>query len=120
MKHTKKIFLFTVVFLAMYSCSTKKDTIVNRNYHALTTYFNILFNGEEVFKDGIESINKGFKDDWFEQLPIEPIVFDERKIAAPKFNNSGPGGGFGLKKRIQLQVTNQKNKLLLKKQKKKL
>ena len=98
MKHTKKIFLFTVVFLAMYSCSTKKDTIVNRNYHALTTYFNILFNGEEVFKDGIEDINKGFKDDWFEQLPIEPIVFDDRKIAAPKFNNSQPGGGFGFKK----------------------
>ena len=98
MKHTKKIFLFTVVFLAMYSCSTKKDTIVNRNYHALTTYFNILFNGEEVFKDGIEGINKGFKDDWFEQLPIEPIVFDDRKIAAPKFNNSQPGGGFGFEK----------------------
>ena len=98
MKYTKKIFLFTVVFLAMYSCSTKKDTVVNRNYHALTTYFNILFNGEEVFKDGIESINKEFKDDWFEQLPIEPIVFDDRKIAAPKFNNSQPGGGFGFKK----------------------
>ena len=98
MKYTKKIFLFTVVFLAMYSCSTKKDTVVNRNYHALTTYFNILFNGEEVFKDGIEGINKGFKDDWFEQLPIEPIVFDDRKIAAPKFNNSGPGAGFGFKK----------------------
>ncbi len=99
MKYTKKIFLFTVVFLAMYSCSTKKDTVVNRNYHALTTYFNILFNGEEVFKDGIEGINKGFKDDWFEQLPIEPIVFDDRKIAAPKFNNSGPGRGFGFKKK---------------------
>ena len=98
MKYTKKIFLFTVVFLAMFACSTKKDTIVNRNYHVLTTYFNILFNGEEVFNDGIEAINKGFKDDWFEQLPIEPIVFDDRKIAAPKFNNSQPGGGFGFEK----------------------
>lgn len=55
----------------------------------------MLFNGKEAFRQGIEGINNQYKDDWFQQLPIEPIQFEEDKIAIPKFNNSGPGAGFG-------------------------
>jgi tetratricopeptide (TPR) repeat protein len=94
MKYIKKILLFTVLFGAMYACSAKKDTIISRNYHALTSHFNILFNGEEAFEKGIEEINQGYKDDWFEQLPIEPIVFDDREIGVPTFKDSSPGSGF--------------------------
>lgn len=85
MKQLNKILLFTVLLGTIYACSTKKDTVISRNYHALTSHFNILFNGEEAFKKGIEGINQGYKDDWFQQLPIEPIVFDDRKIVAPTF-----------------------------------
>ncbi|WP_435414046.1 tetratricopeptide repeat protein [Polaribacter aestuariivivens] len=95
MKHIKKLLFIAIAFTAIYSCSTKKDTIISRNYHAMTTYFNILFNGEEAFKKGVEGINSGYNDDWFEQLPIEPIEFDDRKITVPTFNNNGPGAGFG-------------------------
>lgn len=95
MKHTKKIVLLFAVFIVLYSCSTKKDTIINRNYHALTTKFNVLFNGKEAFKDGIKEINDGYKDDFFKQLPIEPIAFDEDKIVLPKYSNKGIGAGFG-------------------------
>jgi tetratricopeptide (TPR) repeat protein len=94
MKYIKKILLFTLLCGALYACSAKKDTVISRNYHALTSYFNILFNGEEAFEKGIEGINQGYKDDWFEQLPIEPIVFDERKITVPTFKNNSPGAGF--------------------------
>ena len=38
--------------------------------------------------------NEGYKDDYFEILPIEPVEFEEDKIVMPKFNN-GPGAGFG-------------------------
>lgn len=95
MKYTLKILLVTIVSVALYACSTKKDTVINRNYHVLTTKYNILFNGEEAFEEGLQGIADGFKDDWFEQLPIEPITFDDRKIVAPSFKNSGPGAGFG-------------------------
>ena len=95
MKNIKKILLFMVLFGTIYACSTKKDTVISRNYHALTSHFNILFNGEEALKKGVEGINQGYKDDWFQQLPIEPIEFDDRKIAAPTFKNNGPGAGFG-------------------------
>ncbi|QOD59906.1 tetratricopeptide repeat protein [Polaribacter haliotis] len=95
MKHIKKILFIAIAFGAIYSCSTKKDTVISRNFHAMTAYFNILFNGEEAFKQGIKGINEGYKDDWFKQLPIEPIEFDERKIVVPSFKSSGMGAGFG-------------------------
>jgi tetratricopeptide (TPR) repeat protein len=98
MKYIKKILLFTVLLGTMFACSVKKDTVVSRNYHALTTYFNILFNGEEVFEEGLQGIRDSYKDDWFQQLIIEPIAFDDRKIAIPTFRNQQPGAGFGFKK----------------------
>jgi tetratricopeptide (TPR) repeat protein len=92
--YTQKIIVILVLFVAAYSCSTKKDTIINRNFHAITTKFNILFNGQEAFNKGIEEVNTGYIDDWFSRLPIEPIVFEEDKIVLESFN-SNPGAGFG-------------------------
>ena len=92
-KYTKKIVLVVTLFLVLFSCSTRKDTFINRNYHALTTKFNVLFNGKEAFNEGIESINNNYKDDWFKQLPIEPIEFEEGKIVLSS-KNSGIGAGF--------------------------
>ncbi len=77
----------------MYACSTRKDSIINRNYHALTTKYNILYNGNIAFNNGIEEINNNYKDDWFEQLSIEPIAFEEDKFIISEFTN-GPGAGF--------------------------
>ena len=94
MKFIKKIVSILSVFAILSSCSTRKDTIVSRNWHSLNTKFNVLFNGKEAFKEGIDGINESYKDDWFEQLPIEPIKFAREKIEIPKFNNS-IGAGFG-------------------------
>ncbi|WP_158840021.1 type IX secretion system periplasmic lipoprotein PorW/SprE [Polaribacter sp. L3A8] len=93
MKYTKKIVLLLSVFTVLYSCSTRKDTLISRNWHALNTKFNVLFNGEEAFKKGVEGINENYKDDWYQQLPIEPIKFEEDKIIIPNLN-SGMGAGF--------------------------
>ena len=95
MEYIKKIFLCLILLGVLYACSTKKDTVISRNYNALTSHFNILFNGEEAFEKGIQAINQEYKDNWFEQLPIEPIVFDDRKVAVPTFKNNSPGFGFG-------------------------
>ncbi|WP_223442495.1 tetratricopeptide repeat protein [Polaribacter litorisediminis] len=94
MKNTQRIFFTLIIFVTIFSCSTKKDTIINRNFHALTTKFNVLFNGKEAFQQGLEEINTNYKDDWFKRLPIEPIEFEEDKIVVATFNNS-PGAGFG-------------------------
>ncbi|QNM84835.1 tetratricopeptide repeat protein [Polaribacter pectinis] len=95
MKYIKKIILIIAVFTVLYACSTKKDTVINRNFHALTTKFNVLFNGKEAFKAGLEGINNGYVDDYFRQLPIEPIEFEEDKIIIPTYSRSEMGAGFG-------------------------
>ena len=92
-KYIKKIVLLLIVFTALYSCSTRKDTLISRNWHALNTKFNVLFNGKEALKKGVEAINNDYKDDWFLQLPLEPIDFKEDKIDIPNFN-SNIGAGF--------------------------
>lgn len=94
MKYTKKIIFFLSVFGVLYACSTKKDTIISRNWHSLNTKYNVLFNGKESFNKGLQAINDSYKDDWFVQLPIEPIKFEEDKIVISR-SNSGMGAGFG-------------------------
>ncbi|WP_299015209.1 tetratricopeptide repeat protein [uncultured Polaribacter sp.] len=105
MKYIKKILVFTILATLIYACSSKKDTITSRNYHAMTSYFNILFNGEEAFEEGLEGIRNSYKDDWFEQLIIEPIEFDDRKIVVAKFNGGGLGAGFGGNKKVEAEAS---------------
>jgi len=98
-KSTNKIVLVIAVFTVLLSCSTKKDTIINRNWHSLNTKFNVLFNGKEAFKEGVNTINESYKEDWFQQLLIEPIKFEEDKIAIPTFNSKiKSGSSFGRNK----------------------
>jgi len=91
MKDIKQILFFAAISTIVISCSTKKDTVINRNFNALTTKYNVLFNGKESFKKGIEEVNSKHKDNYWKQLAIEPIKFDEDKVAVPTFS---PGAGF--------------------------
>lgn len=94
MKTIQKIGFFSLVLL-LASCGTKKNTFVARNYQALTTKFNVLYNGKIAFQQGIDEINSKYQDDFWELLPIEPLKFEENKIAVPKLTPSfrGPGSG---------------------------
>lgn len=63
------------------ACSTKKDALLNRNFHALNTKYNILYNGEIAFEEGREELNASYQDDYWELLPIERLeVTDEIKL----------------------------------------
>lgn len=93
MKITFRYLILFTFIAVIASCSTKKDSVISRNYHALTTKYNILFNGNNAFDKGIDEINNSYRDDWFLQLPLEPIEFEEDKIIAPTFNNN-IGSGF--------------------------
>lgn len=98
MKYTKKTILILSVFAILYACSTKKNTATNRGFHSSTTKHNVLFNGKEALNRGIQRINEGYKEDWFEQLPIEPIKFEEDKISIP-YATFGIRSGFGVAKK---------------------
>jgi len=63
------------------ACSTKKDAFINRNWHALNTKYNTLYNGNIAFEEGRESLNTNYQDDYWEILPIERLeVTDEIKL----------------------------------------
>lgn len=94
MKITHKIIVFGFFLVLAIACGTKKNTFVSRNYQALTTKYNVLFNGHEALKSGIEEINANYKDDWFQRLPIEPIEFEEKRADITSF---GLGAGFDSK-----------------------
>ena len=91
---------FLCVLLFIVSCSTKKDAFLNRKYNALTTQYNILYNGGIAFEEGLSEINLNYEDDFFELLPIEPLSFDNIKFRIPILSTGAkePGIGFDVKK----------------------
>ena len=99
MKNSQKIG-FLSVLLFIISCSTKKDAFLNRNYNALTTQYNILYNGGVAFDQGLNEINLNYEDDFFELLPIEPLSFENIKFRIPILSTGAkePGIGFDVKK----------------------
>lgn len=60
----------------MVGCSTKKDAFLNRSYHSVTTRYNVLFNGNEALRIGLNELNSNYKDNYWERLPIEPLKVD--------------------------------------------
>lgn len=77
MDSTLKIFVISFAAILMVGCSTKKDAFVNRQYHAMSTKYNVLYNGNIAFKDGLEALSYNYEDNYWGILPIEPLKVDE-------------------------------------------
>ncbi len=71
----------------MIACSTKKNTFLSRNSHALSTKYNILYNGEIGLDKGLQAIQANNQDNFWEMLPIEKMQFDENFTEGEKAKN---------------------------------
>lgn len=71
----KHFILYISALLLLCSCSTRKDKFLNRQYHALITKYNVLYNGKLAFEKGLDQVEKTYEDDFSEVLPIEPFSF---------------------------------------------
>jgi tetratricopeptide (TPR) repeat protein len=70
-----------LVGIVFNACSTQKDKFINRNWHALNTKYNTLYNGNLAFEKGLEEISATYRDDYWEILPVERLkVTDEVKL----------------------------------------
>lgn len=77
-KYISALVLGTLLFNA---CSTKKDAALNRNWHALNTKYNTLYNGNIAFEEGRVALNDSYRDDYWEILPVERLeVSGELKL----------------------------------------
>jgi len=56
-----------------YGCSLKKNTWKTRKYQEINTRFNVYFNGEISYKEGLENISKVNKEDYSNIIPMYPI-----------------------------------------------
>ena len=79
---------FTAFILILVACSTKKDTFLARNSHALSTRDNILYNGQIGLDKGIKDIKTGAKDNFWKRLPIERMQIIDENVAVAKPKNA--------------------------------
>ncbi len=64
--------ILTSAWILIAGCSTRRNTAGTRFYHALTTRYNVYFNGQEAYKNGVLAQVQGHKDNYMELLPLYP------------------------------------------------
>ena len=65
--------LSLLLIVIILSCSTSKKGILNKEYHALTSKYNVIFNGKEAFSVGEEILLEAFEENFYDYIPVEPI-----------------------------------------------
>ena len=83
----KPPFVISILILLV-ACSTKRDTFLARNSHALSTKYNILYNGQVGFNKGLVSIDAQNKDNYWDLLPIERLQIIDDATADEKSKNT--------------------------------
>ena len=74
--------LLCVALLGLASCSTQRNTWASRSFHQTKTKYNIHYNGQKAFDEGLEAINEAHEDDYSSVLPLYPISDHEAAKAA--------------------------------------
>jgi hypothetical protein len=77
---TYKYIFITTIILFLVACSTKRNTFVSRNYHALTTKDNVLYNGNLALEKGILEVKSQYVDNFWAILPVERMQISEDQI----------------------------------------
>jgi len=75
-----KYTLSVCLLLILIACSVKKDKFINRNYHAVTTEYNVLYNGNLSLDKGLEDLKATYQDNFWEILPIERMPKNEEAL----------------------------------------
>ena len=70
----------SLVMVVVFSCSTEKNTFINRNYHSLTAHYNGYYNANELINQSMVSYQQGRIEDYYTLIPIDPVPGDEEVI----------------------------------------
>jgi tetratricopeptide (TPR) repeat protein len=73
LKGQPTFWISSFLILLLFSCSTNRKGLLNKEYHTLTTRYNVLFNGKEAFDIGESILEQAFEDNFYQMLPLEPI-----------------------------------------------
>lgn len=86
--NTSRYIAFLVVSMFLIACSTRKDTFLSRNSHALSTKYNILYNGGLAMEQGLIDLRTQYKDNFWEILPVERMQIDDKSMLPGEKKNS--------------------------------
>lgn len=75
-----KYLLLVGVFAVLIACSTRRNTFLSRNSHALSTKYNILYNGGLALDAGLVELKSTYRDNYWETLPIERMQTEEESM----------------------------------------
>ncbi|MFI2741734.1 hypothetical protein ACG2LH_03260 [Zhouia sp. PK063] len=78
MKKYTYIIASWVALLSCLNCSTKKNAFLNRNWHALNTKYNVLYNGYMALDDGKKQLQDTYVDDYYSLLPVERMEISDQ------------------------------------------
>ncbi|WP_395048249.1 gliding motility protein, partial [Flavobacterium sp.] len=78
----------SLLLILVVACSTKKNSFVNRNWHAVNSEYNVLYNGDVALQLGINDLKIGYKDNFWEILPVERMqILEEAILPGQKTKN---------------------------------
>jgi len=70
--------------LALFSsCSTQKNTALSRSFHSTKVKYNILYNGNNAYEEGLQAIALAHEDNFQEVIPLYPVS-DHKAAEASK------------------------------------
>ena len=67
-----------MILYSLASCSVEKNTSLSRNFHNLTSHYNIYFNGNESYKRGIEKAGDAVRNDY--NRILEVFLFEDESV----------------------------------------
>ncbi|MEK8179048.1 gliding motility protein [Flavobacterium buctense] len=86
--NTIKYLIYSGLLVFLIACSTKRNTFLSRNSHALSTKYNILYNGDIALQKGIEDVKLQNSDNFWELLPIERMQVTEDRMLPGENRNA--------------------------------
>jgi hypothetical protein len=86
--NTIKYIIFTGLLIFLIACSTKRNTWLSRNSHALSTKDNILYNGEIALDKGVEEVKQQNIDNFWETLPVERMQISDKSMMPGQTRNA--------------------------------
>ncbi len=82
----KNIFFFLLLALIL-ACTPRKNAYINRKYQSFTTFYNVLFNGEEALETELSQREKTYQDNFHAPF-IRLLTYDEQ-ISVTEMENLG-------------------------------
>lgn len=80
MKGHLNIYALITTLIIIVGCSTRKDAFLNRSFHSVTAKYNILYNGNLAYENGLQELHDNYSEDYRNRLPIERLQISELAI----------------------------------------